>query len=181
MSSASQNFHQLIHNWTFWTVQLKCNDSTGSYDIDPICSFDNVEKFWYFFRQFPPINQLQRDGIALFKSGIRPAWEDPKNLKGYSVHFVNVELTQEIWENIILGLIGGTFEDFMCKIASTNKIEPHSINGVYVTRNSSYNSLSISFWYEQSNKKVNPDDIKTFFNISSFSLFKIKEHQNFTR
>jgi len=58
--------------------------------------------------------------INLFREGILPAWEDPKNQYGYDLKTdidVSVdqrELTEkkykDLWRNLVLGLIGEEFE-----------------------------------------------------------------------
>jgi translation initiation factor 4E len=97
-----------------------------------------------------PTNTLA--ALMLFKDGIRPEWEDPVNSKGGHFQF-NLQLersrntketmlgsamkeaasnsswltqTDEYWNNIVLGLIGGSLdpEDFVTGVRLVDKIKP---------------------------------------------------------
>jgi len=105
--------HLLQFEWEFWVIQIKQTSNGESYDIEPICSFDSVELFWEYFQQLPPISDLSLGGIGLFKKGISPAWEDPANANGISVSVRDVEWNTDQWENLILYIIGGNFENIL--------------------------------------------------------------------
>ena len=97
-----------------------------------------------------PTNTLA--ALMLFKDGIRPEWEDPSNSKGGHFQF-NLQLertrntketmlgsamketasnsswltqTDEYWNNIVLGLVGGSLdpEDFVTGVRLVDKIKP---------------------------------------------------------
>ena len=56
----------------------------------------------------------------LFRRGIRPEWEDPINSKGAELRFNfrqnafksqrSIALLDEFWNNLVLGVVGGTIE-----------------------------------------------------------------------
>ena len=97
-----------------------------------------------------PTNTLA--ALMLFKDGIRPEWEDPSNNKGGHFQF-NLQLertrntketmlgsamkeeasnsswltqTDEYWNNIVLGLVGGSLDsdDFVTGVRLVDKIKP---------------------------------------------------------
>ena len=103
--------HPLKTEWKFWVIQLKWEGRTKQFDIEPIFTCNTVETFWNNFIQFPPVNELKKGGISLFKSSIKPAWEDPQNAGGQSVTIALTEWTQEYWEKLILMIVGGTLEE----------------------------------------------------------------------
>ena len=48
-----------------------------------IHSFDSVEKFWHAMHNMPNTMEIQNEtDIYMFKNGIEPMWEDPKNASG---------------------------------------------------------------------------------------------------
>ena len=54
------------------------------------------------------------DTFSLFKKGIRPEWEDPINAKGSEIFLrntLNAEMSDQYWENLILGVLGETLEE----------------------------------------------------------------------
>jgi hypothetical protein len=54
------------------------------------------------------------NGVAIFRKGIDPAWEDPKNKKGGDFSALLRKTTREImkkyWDRIILAIIGGAWK-----------------------------------------------------------------------
>lgn len=55
----------------------------------------------------------QKSDYHLFKSGVRPEWEDPQNKHGgrWAYTFKNSKANDETWLNIMLAAIGETLED----------------------------------------------------------------------
>jgi translation initiation factor 4E len=53
---------------------------------------------------------MQIDCFMLFRKGIRPEWEDPKNAQGghllYQIQFPKRALVDALWKNLFLDLIG---------------------------------------------------------------------------
>ena len=54
--------------------------------------------------------EMQIDCFMLFRKGIRPEWEDPKNARGghllYQIQFPKPDLVDALWQNLFLDLIG---------------------------------------------------------------------------
>ncbi|OHT07094.1 translation initiation factor 4E [Tritrichomonas foetus] len=96
--------HQLPNSWAFWVIQTKYE-----YEIDPVISFSTIEDFWKYYLQIPPIQQLKKGGLALFKEDIKPAWEDPNNKGGTRIKIVR-KITKDELDYIVCAIIGGIID-----------------------------------------------------------------------
>eukprot|EP01070_Trichotokara_eunicae_P004995 Trichotokara_eunicae@DN4281_c0_g1_i5.p1 len=97
-----------------------------------IDSVETVDGFWRIWNSIPQPSELYNskkmvrsiggqnqvvDALMIFRTGVKPMWEDDQNARGghweYKVrtlpHFAMVD---EYWNNLVLGLIGGTIEPF---------------------------------------------------------------------
>jgi len=126
---------KLKDNWVLWE-QVVPNETTGkatSYNDNThkVTKFTTVQDFWGIWNGLPQPSELldQKrimrnqsngqsvaiDAIMIFKEGINPEWEHPMNANGG--HF-QMQLKpsmgggqiDELWNNIVLGMIGGTIE-----------------------------------------------------------------------
>ena len=102
--------HPLQNEWTFWIIQVKRVGASVQYDIEPVITFATIEAFWNAFLQFPKLSGIKQGGIALFKAGIKPAWEDPGNLGGQAWAIYPEEFTQKDWQDVLVKIISGSFE-----------------------------------------------------------------------
>merc|ERR1719329_2091575 len=95
-----------------------------------VSSFSTVQDFWRLWNHMPQPSELleqkrivreQPDGlhvidaIMIFRDNVRPEWEDPLNANGGHFQFqlrpqLGGGVIDEYWNNIVLGLIGGTIE-----------------------------------------------------------------------
>ena len=103
--------HPLLNEWTFWVIQVKRVGSGVQYEIEPVITFGTIEGFWNAFVQFPNLIDIKQGGIALFKAGIKPAWEDPQNAGGQAWSVTPESFTQKEWTETIVTIIGGQFEE----------------------------------------------------------------------
>lgn len=130
---------KLKDTWVLWE-QVQ-NDNSGKdkkgYETQTVAKFDTVQEFWKIWNGVPqpselmgsaewPSKRIMRDpqtgssvavdALMIFKDGIAPEWEDPKNTNGG--HFqVQLKPQQvcggqidECWNNVVLGMVGGTLE-----------------------------------------------------------------------
>ena len=105
--------------------------------VKKIADFSTVEDFWKIFQHMKKPESLQ-NGIEfqLFKSNIKPLWEDESNKKGGRISIkLKKENSSLVWEEFILLLIGGNFPD---------KIK-EEINGVLISIRRDFNFLQIWF------------------------------------
>jgi len=124
---------KLLYTWTVWEQHVAPKDRKVEYsDLSkPSVSFNTVKEFWACWNHLPQPSELlqgkkftrqQSDGsrtivdsLMIFKQGVKPEWEAPENVKGG--HFqlqlkpqLGGGLIDELWNNIVLGMIGGGIE-----------------------------------------------------------------------
>ncbi|MBW0463837.1 hypothetical protein O181_003552 [Austropuccinia psidii MF-1] len=121
-SSPSNKFHPLQHSWTAFydskaSKRVPNNHSTTggqAYEagLVTIGIFATVEDFCGFYNwAIRPINMEMNSTIHMFKSSIRPMWEDPANAKGgkwtLTIKAIsNLVLLDKLWTYLVLGLVG---------------------------------------------------------------------------
>lgn len=80
-----------------------------------IGDFDTVESFCRYFNWLKPPSKLERNSnYHLFKSGIKPMWEDPANSNGGKWVLTmknNPQLLDRCWNWLAMALIGEELED----------------------------------------------------------------------
>ena len=168
--------HRLQNVWSVWEHKRDALSGREGYgtNMTKLCTFKTVEGFWRFANRIPPpssmfttdtgskkFNEREIEGISVFKEGIRPEWEDPKNMHGGELSVrrqMNIGQLDQWWEDLLLGIIGET-------------IDPTDvITGVrIVDKSSNKNKLSykLEVWFEcnQTNEPQTIEAIKE--NIST--------------
>ncbi|KAK2467470.1 hypothetical protein APHAL10511_000325 [Amanita phalloides] len=80
-----------------------------------IGEFDTVESFCRYFNWLKPPSKLERNSnYHLFKSGIKPMWEDPANARGGKWVLTmknNPVLLDRCWSWLAMALVGEELED----------------------------------------------------------------------
>jgi translation initiation factor 4E len=123
----------LRYTWTIWEQIMQSSDAKAAQYSDAthqVASFSTVKGFWKYWNHLPQPSELLDgkkfvretndtrsvvDALMLFREGIKPEWEDAVNASGGHFQFqLNQNkgggLIDEVWNNIVLGLIGGTVE-----------------------------------------------------------------------
>jgi hypothetical protein len=123
--------HLLKENWQFWLVLFTRGPSgTSQYQIEEITTVGTVESFYQYYTALPKVSQLRnangkRPSIALFRDGIKPAWEDPANAPGGAFHLlVPPDIVDDLWRDLLFCAIGGTLGDHVTP--------PNEVNGLVV-------------------------------------------------
>jgi len=104
--------HPLKDSWTFW-----CLDPSRSRNWEeclvPLNTFEFVEDFWALFRHLASLNELSSGAdYMMFKEGIKPQWEDPRNRRGgrwmikVEPHNRDQDMNTQAWLELLLLLIG---------------------------------------------------------------------------
>ncbi|OLY84490.1 Eukaryotic translation initiation factor 4E [Smittium mucronatum] len=123
-------FHPLHNEWTLWydNPGKKINQSTWTQNLKSIVTVKTVEDFWGVMNNVYPANEIPLGAnYHMFKSGIKPMWEDPANAKGgkWSVTFSRAQgdRINDIWINSILGIIGENYPhpEEICGIVFSNR------------------------------------------------------------
>ena len=103
--------HPLQNAWTLWFFK---NDKSRSWEDNqrPIITVTTVEDFWSLYNHIEVASRLPPGSdYSLFKEGIFPDWEDPRNAPG-GRWMVNVDRKQRAeyldtyWLEILFFLIG---------------------------------------------------------------------------
>ena len=118
--------HKLGNPFCFY--HLEQNMKTQRFTVDKIDEIDSVEGFFNAYKQFPGIENFVNTNhwLSLFKSDIKPVWEDPANKNGIRVRF-KMACTMDIgkWVKKLLEItISGQIEDRV-KCANFNGFHVH--------------------------------------------------------
>jgi len=122
----------LRYTWTIWEqiMQTDAKNSAYSDATHRVASFSTVKNFWKYWNHLPQPSELLDgkkfvretaenrsvvDALMVFREGIKPEWEDSTNATGGHFQFqlkpsVGGGTIDEYWNNIVLGMIGGTIE-----------------------------------------------------------------------
>lgn len=118
--------HKLENSWTLWfdTAQQfhpnqRKQSSSWEANLVEVATFDTVEDFWVVKDAIKPPSKLDlRANYHLFRTGIKPMWEDRANKAGGKWTFVggslggnrsppNRLINDTLWEAVMLMCIGG--------------------------------------------------------------------------
>ena len=101
--------HPLQHEWTFWHLNPDKN-LKWSEKQQKILTVGTVEDFWavYNWTLFP--SQLRSGSdYSLFKAGVRPDWEDERNVRGGRWMVIRGRDQLDLgWREITMALVGET-------------------------------------------------------------------------
>ncbi|KAL6747643.1 eukaryotic initiation factor [Haematococcus lacustris] len=121
--------HPLEQSWTLWFDNPTAKQTINKFGqtLKEVYTFDTVEDFWCLYNNIKTPGQLQPSAtFMLFKQGIHPKWEDPKNEHGgcwtASLNKGTSTVKQQIdawWLNSALACIGEQFPegDEICGVA----------------------------------------------------------------
>ncbi|KAJ3435166.1 eukaryotic translation initiation factor 4e-1 [Anaeramoeba flamelloides] len=106
--------HPLQNKWTMWVDGYTQSRNWGE-DLVKIIEFQTIEEFWGMYENLAKISKTKNGtNFHLFKTGIKPAWEDPKNINGGKWNLrINRSVLKldEMWLNTILSAIGENYDD----------------------------------------------------------------------
>ncbi|KAF2229759.1 eukaryotic translation initiation factor 4E [Viridothelium virens] len=109
--------HPLANNWTLWFTKPPSGKGDNWNELlKEVISFDSVEDFWGIYNNITSTSQLAlKSDYHLFKTGVRPEWEDPQNKHGgkWAYQFKEKKAVDidHAWLDVMLGAIGETLED----------------------------------------------------------------------
>jgi Eukaryotic initiation factor 4E len=121
VETLSQKFRlPLQHTWVFWhdRQEPKSRSSTakpeGNYAerLTQLHAISDVRQFWEVFNNFDVATLPMRDSVHLFKSGVKPLWEDPRNERGGAWTFrVPKDKVREFWQEVCMMAVGEKLQD----------------------------------------------------------------------
>lgn len=126
--------HVLQHQWSFFLHYPTFSLNTRNYSsqaYEKLGDVSTVEAFWQYFEHIPSpsavfatmdgprVSRPKVDGrileaIGLFKTGPRPEWEDPLNLKGGHWECrktLPLHVLDRLWRDLCLALVGEQLEE----------------------------------------------------------------------
>ncbi|MCJ1394790.1 hypothetical protein MMC18_007670 [Xylographa bjoerkii] len=100
------------HAWTFYHDK---HADHGNYEGRLTLLLENIitlKPFWEAYNSFPLDRLQMKDSVHFFKRGVKPVWEDPRNVKGGAWTFrVPKDKSEETWKEILLLAVGEQFAD----------------------------------------------------------------------
>ncbi|KAK0394926.1 hypothetical protein QR680_001013 [Steinernema hermaphroditum] len=124
----SAEIHPLNGNWAYFYTQYR-EGQTWQSSLNTLAeNIASVEDFWRAVRAVHfPAALKRNEGYFLFKTGIKPMWEDPINQGGGRIllEFPNRRLSEDdarvnkrlddAWKNLMMALVGEQFSDMVSK------------------------------------------------------------------
>ncbi|KAF2453642.1 translation initiation factor eIF 4e-like domain-containing protein [Lineolata rhizophorae] len=113
----------LVHAWDFWhDRQDRKKDGTPTAPVESetpyedrlvhMCTITDVREFWELFNNFDIATLPLRDSVHLFHKGVKPVWEDPRNVRGGSWTFrVPKDKAKDFWKEICMMAIGEQLQE----------------------------------------------------------------------
>ncbi|KAF2398673.1 translation initiation factor eIF4e [Trichodelitschia bisporula] len=140
--------YPLVHGWDFWhdrqNRKAGSEASTTRYEdrLVKLHSITDVKHFWELYNNFDLSDLPLRDSVHLFKQGVKPLWEDARNVRGGAWTFrVPKERAGEFWQHVSLLAIGEKLQD---AVSSSRTTFVDDICGLsYSVR---FNSVLITIW-----------------------------------
>nr|CAG4717467.1 unnamed protein product [Naegleria fowleri] len=131
--------HMLRSRWTiFYDQGFKTGTNPEDYEksINQIGSFDSIEDFWRYWNNInlPYYKMPSYLNLRLFKEGIKPLYEDPKNIDGgrWVIQTHKKESRQATWNEIVLAVIG-----------EKHFSDKYEVNGVVLSSRKTYDAIQI--------------------------------------
>ncbi|KAJ3299183.1 hypothetical protein HK104_009787 [Borealophlyctis nickersoniae] len=110
--------HPLEHRWTLWfdNPGKKATQANWAFSLKNLITLDSVEDFWGVYNNVQKAGQLPAgSNYHLFKEGVRPEWEDPRNAKGGKWVLQLAKKRQaeldQLWLFTLLACVGETFTE----------------------------------------------------------------------
>lgn len=178
--------HELNTPWVLWE-HYKRNNVKYENSMLKIGEFCTLERFWQYLNNYPQPGDLFSDGkskpilenpereissISMFREGILPKWEDPKNINGGELairKFKSVKEMNNIWEILAILCVGEQF-----------KLSQH-ITGIRVVDSTipKKTLYRIEVWFDNKDLQNQFDtEIKKLLKISPSFLLFFKKHSN---
>lgn len=118
------------HAWTFYHDK---HSDDSNYEGRLTVLLENIitiKPFWEAYNSFPLHALKFKDSVHFFKRGVKPVWEDPRNVKGGTWTFrVSKEKYEETWKEILLLAVGEEFSDVIQPSKSPWSFELSSLPG----------------------------------------------------
>ncbi|KAJ9665746.1 hypothetical protein H2201_004233 [Coniosporium apollinis] len=153
----------LVHAWDFWHDRQDRKKSgsedqgDSSYEdrLVKLATVTDVREFWEVLNNFDVTALPLRDSIHLFHKGVKPVWEDPRNVRGGAWTFrVPKEKAAEFWKEICMMAIGEQLQEAV-KSKRTTFID--DICGISLSVR--FTSMLVTIWNRDADHKAGIENI----------------------
>ncbi|KAI9769009.1 MAG: hypothetical protein M1839_003839 [Geoglossum umbratile] len=129
----------LRHIWQFWSDKHAPNtssDKSNSYEerLKPLETASTIKVFWEILNNVEPSRMYLKDSYHFFKKGVKPIWEDPRNVNGGCWTFrVNKSTSEAFWSEILVLVVGEQLQevvergDDICGVTISARFNSHLI------------------------------------------------------
>jgi len=115
--------HPLESEWAFWydrraqqTKRARGEKDAYESNLRPLGTFNTVEDFWRYYNHMVKPSKMENNAnYHLFKSSVKPMWEDKANARG-GKWIITLKgekekpMLDQYWENLCLALVGETLD-----------------------------------------------------------------------
>ncbi|KAL8750362.1 MAG: hypothetical protein Q9184_006452 [Pyrenodesmia sp. 2 TL-2023] len=148
------------------TTTTTDSPSPSTYEDRLTCMLENIitiKTFWEVVNQFPLANLKMKDSVHFFKRGVRPVWEDPRNVDGGAWTFrVSKSVSAEFWVEVLLLAVGEQFSEVLGK--------GDDLTGISLSRR--FNSDLITIW----NRRATTETEASITGIKDIVLAQLSEN-----
>ncbi|KAH0547547.1 hypothetical protein FGG08_000272 [Glutinoglossum americanum] len=128
----------LRHIWQFWSDKHAPNtgDKSNAYEerLKPLETVSTIKVFWEILNNVDPSRMYLRDSYHFFKKGVKPIWEDPRNITGGCWTFrVNKSISEAFWLEVLVLVVGEQLQevvekgDDICGVTISARFNSHLI------------------------------------------------------
>lgn len=110
----TQNLHDFRYAWSFYHDAGSKNTATSYENRLTVLQEDivNPKIFWEVMNNFPFGALKLKDSVHFFKRGVKPVWEDRRNVRGGAWTFrIPKSQSEEFFREVLLMSIGEQFAD----------------------------------------------------------------------
>ncbi|XP_050541690.1 eukaryotic translation initiation factor 4E-1B-like [Daktulosphaira vitifoliae] len=110
----NEDVHLLRDSWKLWYWKINSDESLNWIEnLNGLCEFDNVEKFWSIFNNIRMPSKLKIGcDYSVFKTNIKPMWEDKANKNGGRWLIKDNGLLDHYWMDLLMSMVGGMYEPY---------------------------------------------------------------------
>jgi len=134
--------YPLRHEWVFWHERNNVDTPTNlptpaswhQDQLKEIAHINTVQGFWQVFNNTPFETLQLRDSLHLFKKGVKPVWEDKRNVNGGAWTFrIPKAQSYEFWKEVLMMTIGEILQevvergDDICGVSISVRFNSHLI------------------------------------------------------
>ncbi|VDD82283.1 unnamed protein product [Mesocestoides corti] len=98
-------------SWNFYVFSYGLGRAWEE-SMQKIVTFSTVEHFWsIMFHTLPPSEIANGTDLYVFKDGIQPMWEDPKNQHGgrWLINYTH-DIHDPYWEELLMLIVGNSWD-----------------------------------------------------------------------